>query len=198
MFALTKPSTEQIQSFARSQKDLPFSYPEVGATRGSLPKGYNIDRNQIKLGNGEEVFNRAVDALRRWEMFGIGWVELCWPNAPIETGSTVVVVARHFYFWSAHPARIVYTFDDADAESRRIGFAYGTLPGHGELGEERFMIEWRRKDDSVWYDILAFSRPKALLAKLGYPVSRFLQRRFGRASKQAMFEAANRPQTDSR
>ena len=38
----------------------------------------------------------------------------------------------------------------------RFGFAYGTLPGHGGSGEERFLIE-RDRDDGVWYDILAFS-----------------------------------------
>lgn len=48
----------------------------------------------------------------------------------------------------------------------RFGFAYGTLPGHVESGEERFQIEWHRSDDSVWYDILAFSRPNHPLARL--------------------------------
>ncbi len=52
----------------------------------------------------------------------------------------------------------------------RFGFAYGTLPGHVESGEERFLVEWDRGDDAVWYDILAFSRPNHVLTRLGYPV----------------------------
>jgi uncharacterized protein (UPF0548 family) len=60
---------------------------------------------------------------------------------------------------------------------KRFGFAYGTLSTHVERGEERFTIEWHRDEDSVWYDILAFSRPNKLLVKLGLPLARMLQQR---------------------
>ena len=73
----------------------------------------------------------------------------------------------------------------------RFGFAYGTLPGHAERGEERFLVEWSHEDDSVFYDVLAFSRPNHLLAWLGYPFARILQRRFARDSKEAMKEAVD-------
>ena len=71
---------------------------------------------------------------------------------------------------------------------RRYGFAYGTLGEHAEQGEERFTVEWNRDDDTVWYGILAFSRPRKLLAIMGYPLSRSLQRGFAAASKAAMLE----------
>ena len=74
---------------------------------------------------------------------------------------------------------------------RRTGFAYGTLPAHAEIGEERFAVEWQLADDSVWYDLYAFSRPGHLLARLGYPIARRLQRRFARESKQAMLDAVS-------
>ncbi|MEK6323521.1 MAG: DUF1990 family protein [Acidobacteriota bacterium] len=45
------------------------------------------------------------------------------------------------------------------------------------------------KDDSVWYDIYAYSRPNHLIAKLGYPVTRLLQKRFARESMDAMLRA---------
>jgi len=186
MFALTKPSAERIQRFINEQRELPFSYPEVGATNSILPAGYNIDHNRIQLGHGERTFNRAVAAVRSWKMQDIGWLELCWPTAPIEVGSAVAVLCRHFGFWSCHPAKIVYVIDEADQQSRRFGFGYGTLPAHDEQGEERFLIEWRREDDSVWYDILAFSRPASFLAKAGSPLVRMLQKRFGVDSKRAM------------
>jgi len=64
------------------------------------------------------------------------------------------------------------------------------LPAHGALGEERFSIEWHQADDSVWYDLYAFSRPAHVLARLGYPLGRRLQRRFAQASKQAMVDAS--------
>jgi uncharacterized protein (UPF0548 family) len=191
MFALTKPPTKRIQQFLSEQDSLPFSYSEVGATNAQIPTGYNIDHNRIQLGYGEPVFSRAVAAVRSWKMHDIGWVELCWPDAPIEPGSTVGVLCRHFGFWSCHPAKIAYVIDEADEQSRRFGFGYGTLPAHDEQGEERFLLEWRREDDSVWYDILAFSRPASIWGKLGYPLVRMLQRRFGRDSKQTMLKAVN-------
>ena len=196
MFFLTKPSAERVQRFLNEQKELPFSYSEVSATNSTLPTGYNIDHNRIRLGYGEQVFTRAVAAVRSWKMQDMGWLELCWPDALIEVGSTVAVLCPHFGFWSCHPARIVYVIDEADNQSRRFGFAYGTLPAHDEQGEERFLIEWLHEDDSVWYGILAFSRPASVLAKLGYPLVRMLQKRFGRDSKQAMLKhalAARRP-----
>ena len=42
------------------------------------------------------------------------------------------------------------------------------------------------EDRSVWYDILAFSKPRHVLAKLGYPLSRYLQRKFARDSLKIM------------
>lgn len=191
MFSLAKPTDKQIQELINSQQLLPFSYPEVGATNSTLPGGYKIDHNRIRLGSGERIFHRAVSAMRSWKMFDIEWVELCWPGAEIEVGSTVVVMASHFGFWSLHPASIVYVIDEVGGQIRRFGFAYGTLPGHGERGEERFLIEWNHKDDSVWYELLAFSRPNDLLAKIAYPISRMMQKKFASASKQAMLDAVN-------
>ncbi len=186
MFDPTKPSAERIQRLIHEQQNLTLSYSQAGATNSALPAGYNIDHNRIQLGHGEPVFNSAIAAVKSWKMHDLGWVELCWPNAQVEVGSTVAVLARHFGFWSCHPAKVVYVIDDADEHARRFGFGYGTLPAHDEEGEERFLIEWRRDDDSVWYDILAFSRPASIWAKIGYPLVRMLQRRFGRDSKQRM------------
>ena len=72
---------------------------------------------------------------------------------------------------------------------RGVGFAYGTLPEHGAIGEERFTVEWHAADDSVWFDLYAFSRPNKLVARLGYPFVRRLQRRFAQAAKRSMAAA---------
>lgn len=191
MFRFTRPSATQIQQILALQQDLPFSYAEVGATRDAPPAGYAVDHNRICLGQGEAVFNAAVAAMRNWTMFSLGWVELCWPDAPIEVGTTVAVLVRHFGFWSLHLARIVYLVNENLPQVRRFGFAYGTLPAHSERGEERFLIEWRHDDDTVWYDLLAFSCPNAPLAKVGYPIARLLQKRFAQASKRAMHSAVS-------
>ena len=47
-------------------------------------------------------------------------------------------------------------------------------------------VRWDRRDDSVWYDLLAFSRPSSFVGRLAYPLVRRAQRRFAPASLQAM------------
>jgi len=120
-------------------------------------------------------------------MFETGWLELCWPDALIQVGVTVAIMARHYGFWSLNASRIIYVVDDRGAQPR-YGFAYGTLPEHAETGEERFTVELCPQDETVWYDIYAFSRPNGL-ARLGSPLARNLQRRFVRDSKAAMLRA---------
>ena len=68
------------------------------------------------------------------------------------------------------PARVVYVIDEA----RRKGFAYGTLAGHPESGEEAFIVE-QTDDGSVWLEIRSFSRPANAFWWMVYPVLRFSQ-----------------------
>jgi uncharacterized protein (UPF0548 family) len=189
MFLFSKPSEAAVRRFISSQEDLPFSYREVRASRESMaPSGYVVDRYRVKLGEGPEVYARAVEALRRWRQFDLGWVRILPSGAPIKAGTTVGVLARHYGLWSLNTARVVYLIEEV-GDVERFGFGYGTLPGHAERGEERFGVEWNREDGSVYYDVFAFSRPKHPLAWLGYPFARVLQRRFARDSKRAMVEA---------
>jgi len=183
-------SDDEVRDFVSRQAQSGFSYPEVGATATGPPRRYNVDHARVRLGQGEAVWSRAVDAIRAWQMFNIPWLRLCWPTSPIRAGTDVAVMVHHFGFWSMNACRIVYVVEDEAPNLRRYGFAYGTLSEHAEQGEERFTVEWNREDDAVRYDILAFSRPKKLLAMLGYPLSRSLQRRFAVASKAAMLAAA--------
>jgi uncharacterized protein (UPF0548 family) len=165
-----------------------FSYPEVGASARDLPHGYNVDENRILLGVGENTWRRAVEAIRGWQMFNMPWVHLYWPTSPIRVGVNVAILIKHFGFCSLNASRIVYVVDE-DGPIARYGFAYGTLAEHAERGEERFTVEWNRSEDKVRYAILAFSRPNKQLAKLGYQLSRKLQKRFAEDSKAAMLEA---------
>ena len=134
---------------------------------------------------GQGSFAAAKAALERWEHFRLGWVEAWPPETPIQAGQVVAVIARLFGLWWLNACRIVYVVDE-EGPVKRFGFAYGTLPEHAESGEERFTVEWHEDDDAVWYDILAFSRPQQLLARMGYPLVRRLQKRFAWDSAAAM------------
>ncbi|MEM7343527.1 MAG: DUF1990 domain-containing protein [Chloroflexota bacterium] len=193
MYFYHKPTSEKIEQLLQTKNQQPFSYREVGTTEKQILKGYVVDHNRIQLGHGSDVFDQAKAALRNWEMFNLGWVELCWPQAPLTVGTTVGVLVHGLGIWSLNFCRIVYVVEETTGPIERFGFAYGTLLEHAERGEERFTVEWNREDDTVWYDILAFSQPNQLLAKLGYPYVRRLQKRFATDSKQAMHQATNHP-----
>jgi uncharacterized protein (UPF0548 family) len=152
------------------------------------PAGYVVDRTPIKLGEGAGTFAAAQAALRRWGHFRLGWVEAWPPETPTPAGQVVEVIARLFGLWWVNACRIVSVVDD-EGPVQRFGFAYGTLPEHAESGEERFTVECHEADDTVWYDILAFSRPHQLLPRLGYPLARRLQKRFASDSAAAMQRA---------
>jgi uncharacterized protein (UPF0548 family) len=192
MFRLREPDGRLIREFLEQQRNLPFAYAGVGATGAKIPAGYTVDRNHILVGNGTADLERARQAIRRWEMFSTGWTRISDAGTPILPGETVAVVVSHFGFWSMHASRIVYVVD----EPQTFGFAYGTLPGHAEAGEERFTVRMDPADGSVWYEILAFSRPKSL-ARLAWPVSRMLQKRFARDSKRAMVAAVSWPSSSA-
>jgi uncharacterized protein (UPF0548 family) len=185
VFRVREPSQTAVDKFLTHAKDQAFSYPEIGSTRRQAPAGYTVDHNRITLGSGSETFQRAAAAIRAWKMFDMGWARLHPPNAPIETGTTVAVVFHHFGFWSMNGCRVVYLIE----EERRYGFAYGTIAQHAERGEERFSVEWNANNDSVVYDIYAFSRPAQWQTRIANPLARMLQKRFVRDSKAAMQRA---------
>lgn len=182
---IRKPSGETLQQFLERQKSNNFSYPEVGFTNRSADvPGYDNDFNKVQLGTGNAAFLAACEAIRTWKMFPGGWARIEPVGAAMQKGKTLTMIVHLFGLHWVNACRIVYTLN----EERRFGFAYGTLPGHIEYGEELFSVEWR-KDDTVWYVLKAFSRPRLWVVKLGYPIARRLQRRFVRESQLAMKEA---------
>ena len=185
MLSLRKPTVQTIHQFVDDQRCSDFSYTSVGASATEPPPGFVVDHTRVKLGSGEEAFLSARTALENWKQFQLGWVEACPTDTLIQTGEVVAVLAHVIGLWWLNAARIIYVIDE-DGPVRRFGFAYGTLADHVESGEERFLIEWDQADDSVWYDILAFSRPRHVLARMGYPFVRMTQKRFARSSAAAM------------
>lgn len=185
MLFVSQPTRQQVQQFIEAQRPLALTYRGVGQTVGTPPAGYVVDRTRTRLGAGRDVFERARSALAQWKHFELGWLHASLPRTPLEAGQVVAVTAHLGPVWWLNACRIVYVIDE-QKPIRQFGFAYGTLPDHAESGEERFLLEWDPRDDQVWYDILAFSRPRHPLARLGYPIVRRMQKRFGRDSAAAM------------
>lgn len=188
MLFLTRPSEARILAFLSRQRELTYSYPDVGSTFCTPPAGYVVDHNRIPLGRGAEVFARAREALRGWAMSRLGWVEVWPPGAPVEVGTDVALLARVLGAWALFGCRIVRVAEER-GPVEEFGFCYGTLPGHVLAGEERFAVRWDHADDSVWYDLLAYSRPSGIVARLAYPLIRRNQKRFAPESLKAMASA---------
>ncbi|MCA9123310.1 MAG: DUF1990 domain-containing protein [Planctomycetales bacterium] len=192
MLTMRPPTQAAVLRFIQSLKDTPFTYDQVGmTTEKSMPSGFDVDKYQKALGHGAETYNKAKDCIRRWLMFPPEMATLFWPDQSILVGAEVAVLFRAGPLWSLNPCRIVSRCEDEQSANQihRFGFSYGTLAGHLECGEERFTVTWSPIDDSVYYELLAISRPNHLLTKLGYPYARRVQARFRRLSGESVSQA---------
>jgi uncharacterized protein (UPF0548 family) len=152
---------------------------------GPSPAGFKVDEHLTVLGHGPAVFNKACRCLQDWQHFALPWVSLYPAHAPVAAGTTVVVVVRYLGLWWLNGCRVVRVISD---EGERWGFSYGTLWAHAESGEESFIVEIQ-PPDLVTYRLRAVSRPRALVARIGYPFTRALQARFRADSAAAMKRA---------
>jgi uncharacterized protein (UPF0548 family) len=129
-------------------------------------------------------FEDARAALRRWAAHRGAGFTVVPDDAPVSVGTEVAIGAP--FGALAHAVatcRILTVWDEPD----RFGFSYGTLPAHPETGEEHFVVE--RAGGAVRFRVEAWSRPKELLARLGGPISTWLQDRAGRSYVAAMQRA---------
>src|ERR1041384_2791727 len=95
MWRSSRPTPDDVRRHLAVQRDLPFSYEAVGATRtDAIPDGFDHDHNRELLGSGAATFAAACAALRAWTMFAppLVWIEP--PGTPIATREVVGGGAR--------------------------------------------------------------------------------------------------------
>ncbi|MDO5634612.1 MAG: DUF1990 domain-containing protein [Micrococcus sp.] len=170
-----------------------LTYAEVGASLGVLPRGYDHLDEVVVLGHGRACFEAAGAAVLRCALQRAAGFHVT--TTPVESGADVRLdpgaarslapgVEVHLSpgpgwlrralpwgLWPSFACRVVAVVD----EERRRGFAYGTLPGHPERGEESFVVEWAA-DDAVTLRVRAFSTPHTWWARLAAPATRRAQR----------------------
>lgn len=181
MIRLARPSESSIAQLL-SPTSSGFSHPEVGATArpaelDRLASRYTIDRRRFALAPGRAVFERAGVALLAWRHFEIPWLELHGATVPAFAGQQVATLTRFLGLWFVNPCRVVYV-EAPSQDPDGVAFAYGTLPGHVAQGEERFSVRHDPATGGNTFEIVAFSRPAILLARLGRPLLRRTQKRF--------------------
>jgi uncharacterized protein (UPF0548 family) len=147
----------------------PFTYTEVGQTRAAPPLHFQSLTRSAILRVGVD-FDTAARDLFGWQVQARAGLRVAASALNVEPASVVVMRLGIGPLALRIPCRVVYVIDEPD----RQGFAYGTLPGHPESGEEAFVLH-REAGNRVRFAITAFSRPATRLAKLGAPVSRQLQ-----------------------
>jgi uncharacterized protein (UPF0548 family) len=148
-----------------------LTYHEVGQTACHLPPGYHHLRRTVVAGHGEAAFAAATRALLGWQVHLRAGLRVMPSSATVRLGSVVLLGLGVGPLRIRAACRVVYMVK----EPARNGFAYGTLPGHPESGEEAFVIE-RRDDGAVTFTITAFSRAATALAKAAGPLGRAIQR----------------------
>ncbi|MFF1648290.1 DUF1990 family protein [Streptomyces sp. NPDC058240] len=153
-----------------------LTYPEVGATRlGPLPDGYHHLHHRTRVGHGRADFEAAGAAVTRWRMHRVSGAGVHASADRAEAGVTVRVSLGAGPFRFTAPCRVVW----AAYEKDRVGFAYGTLAEHPECGEESFVVE-SADDGTVWFTVMAFSRPAAWYTRLAGPLVPLTQRWYAR------------------
>jgi uncharacterized protein (UPF0548 family) len=149
-----------------------------------MPEGYHQVRLERRIGRGTSAFDRARESLFDWgAQRGAGLR----PQASAPTPREGVDVLCHVGVGPMSlgvPCRVVWVLD----EPGRAGFAYGTLEGHLERGEEGFLVEQRGED--VYAVVRAYSVPARLVMRLGGPLSRLGQRGVAGLYARALARAA--------
>ncbi|KAL3690664.1 hypothetical protein R1sor_004315 [Riccia sorocarpa] len=217
---LKRPSAQEEKSFLSSCQGYNYDEKYVGATAEApwcadrldqlKRDGFTINHTRVKVGAGTHAFERAKDKLQNWRHLQLGWASVD-PTTPIKVGGKFGIVVHELVAWLVNPLQIAYLSDGKEDHttslsmieprnemkpvksraSQAFAFGGGTLRGHLLAGEERFAVEWNEEDDSVWYEILSFSKPAHFLTVAGFPILRYQQKLFAKQSSEAMIREVN-------
>jgi len=169
--------TELVSELASAE----LTYQSAGATEATLPTGYHHQKAAMVIGNGAEAFAAAAAELLSWLAHLRAGLRVTASTPTAEPGTVVLLGIGVGPLRMHAPCRVVYTI----TEPLRKGFAYGTLPGHPESGEEAFTIS-QRDDGLVVFTITAFSRPATIAARAAGPLGLLIQSHFTYAYLRAL------------
>jgi uncharacterized protein (UPF0548 family) len=159
-----RPTEAELSRLLREAEAAEPTYDHLGSTLD--PERYGSGRvraHDVCVGRGAQDFLAARTALQTWvPQLALG-ADAAISSSRVAEGETVVIVFAKGPFHLVVPNRIVAVVD----EPRRYAFAYGTLPGHPECGEESFTVE-HLPDDTVQATI-------RVEAKAGSPVTRAME-----------------------
>lgn len=145
-----------------------LTYDEVGGTlQREMPAGYHHVEVARRVGDAGD-FAAVADFVVGWGLQRSAGVRVPAPG-PAVPGLRVEMRLGAGPLALRVPVEVVRVLDEPD----RRGFAYGTLLGHPERGEELFAVE--RRADGTWLRIRAFSRPGRWFTRAAGPAGRLAQ-----------------------
>ncbi len=146
-----------------------YTYREVGATADTLPRGYvHLVRH---VTHATDAFASMAERLMAWQVHEDAGLGVAASVDRVQADAVVELRIGPAPLQVRAPCRVVRVVVEPD----RVGFAYGTLDGHPERGEESFLVE--RVAGEARFTIVAFSRPATALARVGGPLTRLVQDR---------------------
>lgn len=191
MFHLRRLPEPEIHARVAAAAQAPADSPRFLSFENCLDqvnlRSFSRDQSQSHLGRGETAFATAKRAFTNWQMFDLGWVRVVNSTAPIACGELVAVEVHSLGLWTLNLSRIVETVDS----ETQFGYVYATTLHHVEQGEERFLLRLDPETGEVSYELEAVSRPRHILAKIAYPITRHFQHKFARDSHRRMQQAVN-------
>ncbi len=169
MWSLRRPRDAQLASILAGVAARDVTYSEIGMSRpGGNTQGFHLEDHRAEIAID---FATARERLAAFATHALPYMFVYPRDARVVLRRDVVVCARIAGAWSINPCRVVIVEDTPD----RFAYAYGTLPGHAESGEEWFSVE--QVGDRVVAETRAYAKMADIFARLAMPIARRVQRK---------------------
>ena len=157
------------RALVERSKHSELTYEPVGMSLGwrPVPDGYRDVQHERAVGQGEDAYRKVGYALMHWEIHRKAGFQVSAQHSAVRPDERVGLVMP---FLGVLGVTAICKTVAVVAEGDTTGFAYGTLPGHPQEGEESFLLS-HRPDDSVVLTIRAVSKPASALIKLAGPLA---------------------------
>ncbi len=182
---LTYPERGLTRIFARGLSGQERGQGADPAGRNPAPPaGYRWVHKSIVVGSGRASYERLADGILSWEIQRGAGLAVHGPGRAVPgvrvisgfgLGDLRLPVPCQVVWAQGRDAGAQTDEQCAPARGEMAGFGYGTLPGHPASGEEAFIARLG-EDGTVWFDVLAFSKPAGLIFRLAAPVTTLSQR----------------------
>lgn len=178
--ALLIAADELVCPLASNVALVGLNYDAIGETQvadqewTARPVGYRAYERTVRIGHGDNDWNRLAGTLMRWGVKTRSGFEVR-PEHGMDLdaheSTDYLLVARIGPVRVIEPVRVIAVVDT----STRRGFAYGTRHGHPVAGEEAFIAS-RTSDGTVWLTLRSLTRASPNAWRFLFPLLLIAQR----------------------